>query len=730
MKKEGYEMKKEISFTHANIEETYQFGSVARQANGSCWLQEGNTVILATVTADTTKSTDDDFLPLTVQYIEKTYAAGRMPGGFIKRESKPSDFETLTSRVIDRSIRPLFPKGYNYPVQVTVMVLSADENADLQRIALNATSAALISSDLPVSTSVTGQRLTKIEGEIVLNPTLSDLSKGSLDLFAAGTKDDLLMIEMRSMATSIETSMELPLIDPMLDPSLAMQMVEVQVDNVIEEEELISDIGVLQKSLQELNSAYEEAFHKIAKAEAVVELHHHDIDEALLIFIETHYRDAIKEALNRLAKSERSTALAEISQKIVANEAFTVDATFDEVEQAVARIKKTYVRQQILDDKVRADGRGLTEVRPIRIETNILPKAHSSVLFTRGETQALAVLTLGGSQDSQMFQNLTDSENQHESLMIHYNFPGFSVGEASRVGPAGRRELGHGNLAKRAVEPTLLEKDKTVRIVSEITESNGSSSMATVCASSLAMRAAKLDQSNLTAGVAMGMVSEGDKYSILTDIMGLEDHDGDMDFKVAGTKEGISAMQMDIKLGGVALPVLKEALDQAKEGRLHILALMEEAANAIEINEGVLPGTDHFVVHPSSIADIIGQGGKIIREIIEKFNVAIDLDRAKGHVKISGTSKEDRALAKEHIRNIVTQVKVEYQEGDVVKGTVKKLVDFGAFIGLPDGQDGLLHISKISDQRISHPSEVLKEGEAIEVRIAGFKGKKIELERV
>jgi polyribonucleotide nucleotidyltransferase len=329
-----------------------------------------------------------------------------------------------------------------------------------------------------------------------------------------------------------------------------------------------------------------------------------------------------------------------------------------------------------------------------------------------------------------MYQQLTDSETQNEKLMIHYNFPGFSVGEASRIGPAGRRELGHGNLAKRAIEPTFDNSDdKTVRIVSEILESNGSSSMATVCAASLALQVAGLDVTNLVAGVAMGMVSDGDKYAILTDINGLEDHDGDMDFKVAGTKEGISALQMDIKLGGISLDVLSQALMQAKEGREHILNIMEEASSDIALNEGVLPSTDHFVVDPSKVADIIGQAGKTIRELIERFDVTIDLDRNKGNVKISGTSLENIEQAKDEIRTITTAVKKEYQVGDEIDAKVKKLVDFGAFVELDRNNDGLLHISKISSERISHPSEVLSEGDEIRVRVSGFKCKKIELER-
>lgn len=725
-------MKNEITVEVAGKNETYRFDYAAKQAHGSAWLQEGNTVILATVTVDEVAGNNEDFLPLTVQYIEKSYAAGRIPGGFIKRESKPSDFETLTSRIIDRSIRPLFPKGFNYPVQVTVMVLSADPKSDLQRLGLNAASAALFSSSLPVNRTVCGARMTQIDGEFIVNPSMSQLAKGEFDLYLAGTKDDLLMIEMRSIGGSLEKSIELPLIDPMLDPALGLQTIETQIDNVVSEERLIEAIKTLQEVIFATNATYELSFADKVKEPLSLPLTEEDIDSGLQSYIEEHYKADIESALAHLAKSERASILHTIVNKIAQSD-YCKEHTDDisSIETIVHKIKRDAVRSQILKQKVRADGRKLTEVRPITIESNILPNAHASVLFTRGQTQALAALTLGSGQDAQMFQNLTDSATQYESLMIHYNFPGFSVGEASRIGPAGRRELGHGNLAKRAIEPTLDNADgKTVRIVSEILESNGSSSMATVCASSLAMKAASLSVTNLVAGVAMGLVTEGDDYAILTDIMGLEDHDGDMDFKVAGTQEGISAMQMDIKLGGISLDVLSEALHQAKEAREHILGIMETAVEDIQVNEGVLPSTEHFVVDPGKIVDIIGQAGKTIRELIERFDVAIDLDKTKGNVKISGTSTDKIQQAKDEIRAITTAVKKEYQVGDEVKGKVKKLVDFGAFIELDSGNDGLLHISKISENRISHPSEVLTEGEEIMVRVSGFKGKKIELERV
>jgi polyribonucleotide nucleotidyltransferase len=412
--------------------------------------------------------------------------------------------------------------------------------------------------------------------------------------------------------------------------------------------------------------------------------------------------------------------------------------------------KKKVVRRQIIEQGKRADGRGLKEVRPISIETNILPKAHGSCLFTRGQTQALAVVTLGSDQDGQMYDILTEKSVQTDAFMVNYNFPGFSVGEASPLRPPGRRELGHGNLAKRAISPTVdINTLHTIRLVSEILESNGSSSMATVRGGSLALRAAGINTTALVAGVAMGMVFEDDKYAVLTDIMGLEDHDGDMDFKVAGTKEGITALQMDIKLGGIELSVLKEALNQAKEARAHILNLMEAADEKIELNDEVLPKLELFSVDPGKIVDIIGQAGKTIREIIERFEVSIDLNREKGEVKIAGDKKKQVEAAKDYIIEITKKDNGRggprggrggprgqerevptFEAGQVFEGEVKRIVDFGAFVGLPGDIDGLLHVSKIAKERVNNISDYLKEGQMVKVRILEQKGHKISLELV
>ena len=716
-----------------NKEEAYSFGSVAKQANGSAWLKSGKTVILATVVIDETEIVQDDFLPLTVQYIEKTYAAGKIPGGFFKRETKPSDFETLTSRIVDRSLRPLFPKGFGHPTQITIMVFSVDQESDLQVLALNAASAALYTSDIDINTSVTAIRAAKIDGEIVLNPKLSDLKDSTLDLYLSGTKEDLLMIEMRSIGSEkvdVEETFE-PMLDPMMDPSMGTVVIDTHVSNAISEEELIEVLDKTQKVLFEANVEYEVAFGPYQKDLKPLTLKAHTINEEMVAYVKEHHMQDIQNALTQMAKSERSTALRELRKNILSTKEIWADVAAElELKEAIELVKREFVRFQILHDKVRADGRALNEVRPIAIETNVLPSAHSSCLFTRGQTQALVVLTMGGPKDAQMFEGLTDNGTQNENFMVHYNFPGFSVGEASPIMGTKRRELGHGNLAKRALEPIVNLDGQTVRLVSEILESNGSSSMATVCGGYMALKAADIETSDTIAGIAMGMVSDGDRYAILSDIMGLEDHDGDMDFKVTGSKEGITALQMDIKLGGISLDILKEALSQAKEGRSHIIDIMLEAEKNIEFNDGVLPATDFFHIDPGFIGEVIGQAGKTIREIIEKFEVAIDIDKKDGKVKITGKNKAGVAGAKEHIHNIVNapkKEKIKYEVGGVYEGVVKRIVDFGAFVELPDGTDGLLHISKISKERVENVKDVLHEGQKVKVEILEFKGNKISL---
>lgn len=721
-------MQTEILIEFENKTEAYGFSKVARQANGAAWLQSGDTVILATVVIDETEFVTEEFLPLTVQYIEKTYAAGKFPGGFIKRETKPSDFETLTSRVVDRSLRPIFPKGFANPIQITIMVLSVDSESDLQVLALNAASAALYVSDIDISTSVSGLRVGKVEDKIIFNPTMSELQESTLDLYLAGSKSDLLMIEMRTEGSVESEIISSAMVDPMIDPTLTAETLMTYRSNAMAEDEFITILSDAQAVLKSANETYESVFIDHSKDAMPLETVINHVDTEMVSYLEENHIADIKSAVNQMAKSERSTALRSIRKRLIVEKS---DWDEKELKRAIESVKRTLVRNQIIEEKVRADGRALDEVRPISIETNVLPSAHASCLFTRGQTQALVVLTLGGQKDGQMFENLTDTGTQNETFMVHYNFPGFSVGEAIPVGAPRRRELGHGNLAKRALEPALTSSGHTVRLVSEILESNGSSSMATVCGGYLALRAGDIDMTDTIAGIAMGLVHEGDEYAILSDIMGLEDHDGDMDFKVTGSRDGITALQMDIKLGGVSLDVLKKAFHQAKQGREHIIDIMEEAEAAIELNEETLPSSDFFHIDPGSVGDIIGQAGKTIREIIEKFEVAIDIDKKEGHVKLSGKNKRGVKDARAHIEDIASNVKekVVYTVGDIVSGKVKKIVDFGAFIELPGSVDGLLHISKISDVRVSNVHDVLSEGEAIDVEILEFKGNKISLGR-
>ena len=723
-----------------NQVEIFDLNKVAKQASGAVLLRVKNTVVLATVAREDVQ-VEEDFLPLTVQYIEKAYAAGKIPGGYVKRETKPGDFETLTARIIDRSLRPLFPKGYAYPTQIVVMVLSADPEVDLQVVSLNAASVALYLSDIPVNRPVCGVRVGYIDDKFVINPSNSELKQSAIDLYVAGTKDELLMIEMRSLPQQTTQLIPMVAIEPMIDSSLSDSMAQKQVMNEFSEDKMVEAIDFAGKAILRASSAYEEAFKEHKKEDAALELKPEIENENIAIYIDKFYKAEVKNAINQMAKSERASELGKIAKQISSDEVAQKEG-WDEavISNVLGKYKKKIVREQIINEGVRADGRGLEEVRPISIETNVLPNAHGSCLFTRGQTQALVVATLGTDSDAQMYDILTEKAPLVEKFMFNYNFPGFSVGEASPLKAPGRRELGHGNLAKRALAPSIdLASPYTIRVVSEILESNGSSSMASVCGGSLALRAAGVNTQKLVAGVAMGLIFEGDKHAVLTDIMGLEDHDGDMDFKVAGTSDGITALQMDIKLGGISLEVLKEALYQAKRGREHILALMTQADKNIEINEDVLPKLELFNVDPSKIVDIIGQAGKTIKEIIEKFEVSIDLDREKGEVKIAGGAKKNVDAAKDYIISITSKensrsfgkkpfkhdkdrVKPTFNIGDEFVGSVKSVVDFGVFIELKDGVDGLLHISKIKSP--------LNVGDQVKVCVSEQKGNKISLSLV
>ncbi|EAJ1499198.1 polyribonucleotide nucleotidyltransferase [Campylobacter jejuni] len=705
--------------------EIFNIDKVAKQAAGAVLMRQGKSVVLATVAREE-KQVEEDFLPLTVQYIEKAYAAGKIPGGYVKRETKPSDAETLTARIIDRSLRPLFPKGYAYPTQIVVMVLSADPKVDLQVMSLNAASVALYLSDIPMKAPVCGVRIGKIDGNFILNPNNEELQNSTLDLYVAGVKDELLMIEMRALPDQKENEIfiEAPYAD-VLTQTTSQNM------NELSEDEILEALNLAQKAILNGSNAYEEAFSK-HKKNSQIELKNEIEHPEILAFIENNFQKQIKEAINQMAKSERASELNKIAKEI-SNLEIAKEWSEESVLNTLAKVKRKLIREQILNEGKRADGRSLNEVRPINIETNILPNAHGSCLFTRGQTQALVVATLGGENDAQMIDLLTEKNPISERFMVNYNFPGFSVGEASPIKAPGRRELGHGNLAKRALYPSVDENyPYVIRLVSEILESNGSSSMATVCGGSLALKAAGVPSLKLVAGVAMGLIFEDNKYAVLTDIMGLEDHDGDMDFKVAGSKDGVTALQMDIKLGGIDQEILKQALYQAKEGRIHILNIMEEAAKEIIVNEEVLPKLELFSVDPSKIVDIIGQAGKTIKEIVEKFGVSIDLDREKGEVKIAGSQNEQIKAAKDYIINITSSQKGTkkgpkdkdisgFELGQEFQGIVKKIAPFGAFVELKNGVDGLLHSSKSKHLNLS-------ENQSLKVKISEIKNGKISVD--
>ncbi|MEO1954089.1 MAG: polyribonucleotide nucleotidyltransferase [Campylobacterales bacterium] len=709
-----------------NLDESYEFDYIAKQASGAVMYRQGKAVLIAAVAIDE-EMVDEEFLPLTVQYIEKAYAAAKIPGGFIKRETKPGDFETLTSRIVDRSLRPLFPKGFHYPVTITVMVVSSDSEVDMQVAALHATSAALYVSDIPITKAIASVRLGKVEGEIVVNPTLSQQSESSLDLLVVGSGSDVLMIEMRSIASEVIDDIEVDFIDPIME--VEPLILEHQESNEISDDEMVELISLATQKIQEATNAYEDGFASYVKTPLNLEIVSENIDEELYNYIASNYEQQTRDAISHMAKSERSTELKKVRKLI---EKDLKDKAYDSelISKVLDRFKRSIVRDMILNQKVRADGRALDEVRPISIETNLLPSVHGSCLFTRGQTQVLATATIGDKKDAQMFELITDRKTQNENFMVHYNFPGYSVGEASFIGAPGRRELGHGNLAKRALEPTIdINFDGTIRIVSEVLESNGSSSMATICGGCLALRSADVDMTDLVAGIAMGMVSDGEDYAILSDIMGLEDHDGDMDFKVAGTSKGITAMQMDIKLGGIDTEILRKALYQATKGRNHILEIMREAESNIQQSQA-LPKTEHFKIHPSKIGDIIGKAGATIRDIIEKFEVTVDIDRNDGGVKVSGEDESKVKAAKEHIQTIANapvKEQMVYEVGKEYQGKIKKIVDFGMFIEMPDGYDALLHISKVSKKRIDNLYDLYSEGDEICVVVMDQKGKKVEL---
>ncbi len=683
-----------ITITSSNKTEEFALKQVAKQATNSLMYRLGKTIILASVCVER-EPVSEDFLPLVVQFLEKSYAAGKIPGGFVKREGRAQDFEILTSRLIDRTLRPLFPKDYRYPTQITLMVLSHDIENDLQVSALNAASAALFLSHIAPIKSVSACRIARIDNEFIINPSISLLNQSSLDLFVSGTKESLNMIEMRSLGQQL---------------------------NALEEPLMLKALELAQKSLKETCTLYEEIFTPHQNELLFKESQGIIFNERLLDLLKNQYFDEIIKGIESSALSERENVFNEIARKI--SEAHS-EFSLKEIELSLEKVKKTEIRRMIIKDKIRPDKRALEEVRPILIESDLLPMAHSSILFTRGQTQSLVVGVLGTDNDAQTHESLEHKAPIKERFMLHYNFPPFCVGEASSIGATSRRELGHGNLAKRALETSIKNKEQVIRLVSEILESNGSSSMASVCAGSLALYASGVEIYDLVAGVAMGMVSEGQNHAILSDISGLEDAEGDMDFKIAGNLEGITAMQMDTKMSGIQLEVLYQALLQAKKAREHILKIMHEAKEKIVINFSHLPATEIFNVAPDKIVEIIGQGGRVIREIVEKFEVKIDLNKPSGEVKIMG-NKERVLKTKEFILNYLHSLDQELEQyaiDEVLEAQVKRIVDFGAFLSLPKGGEGLLR-----KQNMDRCQVVLKEGDSIRCRVISFNKGKIALD--
>jgi polyribonucleotide nucleotidyltransferase len=671
------------SFQYGQHTVTIETGEIARQASGAVIVSMGDTQVLVTTVGMKKAREGLDFFPMTVDYQERTYAAGKIPGGFFRREGRPSENETLVSRLIDRPIRPLFPKGFTNEVQIIATVMSLDPEIDPDIAALIGASAATSISGLPFSGPIGAARVGYVNGEYVLNPSATQLAESQLDLVVAGTADAVLMVESEAKELSEEV-----MLGSVMFGHEQMQVV----------------IQAINEMKAEVNAPALEW----APAAA---------NDALKSAVAAAGETAITEAYQIADKQERYTRLSAIRAELVAQlSAEGADPRFDadEVAGAVEKLEKTVVRGRILDGKPRIDGRDTRTVRPITIRTGVLPRTHGSALFTRGETQALVVTTLGTVRDAQIIDAIQGE--RRESFMLHYNFPPYCVGETGRVGTPKRREIGHGRLAKRgvaAVMPTQEGFPYTVRVVSEITESNGSSSMASVCGSSLSMMDAGVPLKAPVAGVAMGLIKDEDRFAVLTDILGDEDHLGDMDFKVAGTTEGVTALQMDIKILGITKEIMDQALAQAQQARLHILGEMNKAISAPRTEMSAFaPRYITFKINPDRIRDVIGKGGATIRALTEETGASIDITD-DGTVKVASVD----AAAGEEARRRIEQLTADVEVGGVYEGKVAKLMDFGAFVTILPGKDGLVHISQISEERVQNVGDKLTEGEIVKVKV-------------
>ena len=657
-----------------------EVGRVAKQAGGSALVQCGDTVVLVTATAAQQANMNVDFLPLTVDYQERTFAAGKIPGGFFKREGRPSEKEILTSRLIDRPIRPLFPKAWHCETQVVATVLSADRDNDPDVLALCGASAALMVSEIPFAGPIAGIRIGRVNGSFVVNPTAEQLEQTDINLVVAGSSDAIVMVE--GGANIVPDAV-------MLDALFAAH-------------ESLQPILALQ---HELAKALGKPKRAIEKAEEVPGV------GARVREVATPHLDA---ALATPAKHERAAKFDAAKEATLAALATEFEGQEKAVKEAFSSLKQEVVRRMIVKDRKRLDGRGLSDVRPISCEVSVLPRTHGSGLFTRGETQALVVTTLGTTSDQQRIDALLGES--HKKFMLHYNFPPYSVGEVKFLRGPSRREIGHGALAERAIAPILPDSATfpyTVRIVSEVLESNGSSSMATVCGGTLSLMDGGVPVKAPVAGIAMGLIKEGEHIAVLSDILGDEDHLGDMDFKVAGTSEGVTALQMDIKIGGVNREVMKSALEQARAGRLHILGEMAKSiAKPRESLSPYAPRITTIKIRTDKIRDVIGPGGKVIRAIVEETGCTIDIED-DGTVQIASNDGVSMQKAIDRIMGVTAEAEV----GKIYSGTVRKIVDFGAFVEIMPGTDGLLHISQISKERIRRVDDVLKEGDQVRVKV-------------
>jgi polyribonucleotide nucleotidyltransferase len=670
--------RKEIQFGNEKI--ILETGKIARQATKAVMAIMGETMVLCSVVATKKPKEGVDFFPLGVHYQEKFYAGGRIPGGFFKREARPTERETLISRLIDRPIRPLFPEGFHNEVQVICTLVSYDPKHQPDIVALIGVSAALTLSGVPFKGPVGAARVGYVNGEFVLNLDAEETNaNSSLDLVVAGTKDAVLMVESEANQLSEEIMLE------------AVMFGHKAFQSVIE--------GVEQMAKEAGNEPWEVELKN--KAELIAK-------------VEKLVGADVAKAYKITAKQERSSKLDELKVKVISS--ICVDETISENEavSAFKALQANVVRSQILDDKLRIDGRGPADIRQIESELDLLPRTHGSALFTRGETQALAVTTLGAGDDMQMIDDIEGQGKQR--FMLHYNFPPYSVGECGAMRAPGRREIGHGKLAYRALKALLPAEDKfpyVIRIVSEITESNGSSSMATVCGASMSMMSAGVPMEAPVAGIAMGLIKEGEKFAVLSDIMGDEDHLGDMDFKVAGTEKGITALQMDIKIDGITEEIMKIALEQAKAGRAHILGEMSKAITASRENlSGLAPQIKTIQIPKEKIGELIGPGGKMIKSIIEEAGVKIDISD-DGKVNVAATSGESMDLAVKLIGDVVAVAEI----GKIYEGKVVRVVDFGAFVAIMRNTEGLVHVSEMANTKVGHPRDVVKEGQQVTVKV-------------